>query len=78
MPHYTKRKDGRYSTKVYIGLDEYGRKKYKYLYDRDPKKLREKEAETRQKVNKGFDVLSLRDSFQSWRDRLIVKQEMNL
>lgn len=78
MPHYTKRKDGRYSTKVYIGLDEYGRKKYKYLYDRDPKKLREKEAETRQKVNKGFDVLSLRDSFQSWRDRLIVKKEMNL
>ena len=32
MPKYTKRKDGRYQTKIYLGLDESNKKKYKYLY----------------------------------------------
>lgn len=76
--NYTKRKDGRYCTRVYIGRDANGKKQYRNLYDRDPKQLRQKEADLRRQLDKGIDVMTLRDSFRSWRDRLLAVKELDL
>ena len=78
MPQYNKLKDGRYRTRVYLGRNENGKKTYKSLYDRDPKKLRQKETDLRRKLDKGFDVLSIKDTFSDWRDRLKIKKELSL
>lgn len=63
-----KRTDGRYRAQVYLGRDETGRKQYKNIYAKTPSELKEKEAEIRQQLGRGLDVLSRRDSFEQWAD----------
>lgn len=66
MPKYnfTKRSDGRYQAKVYLGNGE-----YKYLYDSSPANLQKKINETKSKQRKGIDVTAERDLFSDWGER---------
>ena len=78
MAKYEQLKDGRYRTRVLIGHTPYGKKQYKALYDRDPKKLQQKEIELRSMLSKGIDIMTLQDSFAAWRDRLKAVKETQL
>ena len=78
MPKYTKRKDGRYQTKIYLGLDESNKKKYKYLYASSEKELRHLESELLSKLNKGIDIVTADDTHQQWLDRLKAVKETEL
>lgn len=78
MPKYTKRKDGRYQTKIYLGLDESNKKKYKYLYASSEKELRRLESELLSKLNKGIDIVTADDTYQQWLDRLKAVKETEL
>ncbi len=78
MPKYTKRKDGRYQTKIYLGLDESNKKKYKYLYASSEKELRRLESELLSKLNKGIDIVTADDSYRQWLDRLKAVKETEL
>ena len=78
MPKYTKRKDGRYQTKIYLGLDESNKKKYKYLYASSEKELRRLESELLSKLNKGIDIVTADDTYQQWLDRLKAGKETEL
>ena len=78
MPKYTKRKDGRYQTKIYLGLDESNKKKYKYLYASSEKELRRLESELLSKMNKGIDIVTADDTYQQWLDRLKAVKETEL
>ena len=78
MPKYTKRKDGRYQTKIYLGLDESNKKKYKYLYASSEKELRRLESELLSKLNKGIDIVTSDDTYQQWLDRLKAVKETEL
>ena len=78
MPKYTKRKDGRYQTKIYLGLDESNKKKYKYLYASSEKELRRLESELLSKLNKGIDIVTADDTYQQWLDRLKAVIETEL
>ena len=53
MPKKTKRKDGRYQVKVYIGND-----KYKYVYGATQKEANQKADAIKTKLGKGLDVTS--------------------
>lgn len=63
-----KRKDGRYCSQIYLGRDENGRKKYRFVYAATLSLLKEKETEIRRQLNIGLDLLSQRDSFCRWAD----------
>lgn len=63
-----KRKDGRYYVQIYLGRDDAGRKVYKSVYANSPALLKAKEAEFRQQLGLGLDLLSQRDSFAQWAD----------
>lgn len=78
MPKYTKRKDGRYQTKIYLGLDESNKKQYKYLYASSEKELRRLESELLSKLNKGIDIVTADDTYQQWLDRLKAVKETEL
>ena len=78
MQKYTKRKDGRYQTKIYLGLDESNKKKYKYLYASSEKELRRLESELLSKLNKGIDIVTADDTYQQWLDRLKAVKETEL
>jgi integrase len=70
MAQYTKRKDGRYQTRIYMGLDENRKKTYKFIYASSIPELKKAEAAIRAKLDKGIDVASLNDSFSQWYNRL--------
>jgi integrase len=70
MAQYTKRKDGRYQTRIYMGLDENRKKTYKFIYASSIPELKKAEAAIRSKLDKGIDVASLNDSFSQWYNRL--------
>ena len=63
-----KRADGRYTTQIYLGRDENGKKQYKSVYAKSLPALKEKEAEIRRQLGMGVDLLSQRDSFATWAD----------
>lgn len=68
MANAKKRKDGRFETKVYLGRDENGTRKYKCIYARSISELKDKETEIRHQLGKGLDILAGRDSFGQWAD----------
>ena len=49
------RKDGRYSTKIYLGTED-GKKKYKTVYGKSDKEVYRKADEIRSRLNKGIDI----------------------
>lgn len=63
----TKREDGRYRVKVYLGIVE-GKKKYKYVYGSTQKEANLKADEVRASLRKGMDLASSNDSFVVWAD----------
>ena len=72
-----KRKDGRYMLRVYLGLDENKRKKFKTIYGKSKAEVKQKESEIRIKFNKGIDVTADQDTFGNWVKRwLTVKKDL--
>ena len=78
MARYTKRKDGRYQTKIYLGIGDDGKKEFKYLYANSPKELSKMEADLRAKFEKGIDLMTLNDTYSEWLERLKVVKEIEL
>lgn len=77
-PQYTKRADGRYQTRIYLGIGEDKKKQYKYLYADTPKELKALEDELRLKLNKGIDILSMQDSYKQWAERLEAVRKIDM
>ena len=75
MAKTKKRSDGRYATQIYLGRDEYGRKKYKSVYAKTLAELKEKESAVRVQAGLGLDMLSQRDSFAKWADDWLRTKE---
>ena len=73
---YSKRADGYYSTRVYLGTVD-GKKKYKQIYGKTTKEVAQKEAEVRRQLNVGLDLLS-NDSFGFWCERWLSFQKKEL
>lgn len=69
---YKKRPDGRYQTKVYLGADENGRPKYKYIYAPTITELERKAEEIRYTLHRGTDVFSGDLAFRVWADRFLL------
>ena len=63
-----KRADGRCYAQIYLGRDENGKRQYKSVYGKSPAELKEKETAVRLQLGRGLDVLSQRDSFDTWAD----------
>lgn len=78
MARYTKRKDGRYQTKIYLGIGDDGKKEFKYLYANSPKELSKMEADLRAKFERGIDLMTLNDTYSEWLERLKVVKEIEL
>ena len=58
---------------------ENGKRQYKSVYARSPAELKEKETAVRLQLGRGLDVLSQRDSFETWADdwlRLKEKEQI--
>lgn len=68
MANPKKGKDGRYRSRIYIGKDENGKKKFRNVYATSIPELKQEEAKIRHQLGKGLDMLSQRDSFASWAD----------
>lgn len=65
-----KRTDGRLQSKVYIGDG-----KYKYVYAKTPKELKQKILDVKMLLKKGVNVLAERDTFKDWAEQwLLIKQ----
>lgn len=70
-----KRADGRYCTQIYLGRDENGRRIYRTVYAKSLSALKDKEAEVRQQLGIGLDILSQRDSFWQWANDWLTTKE---
>lgn len=75
MARAKKRADGRYCAQIYLGRDEDGKRKYKSVYGKSPAELKEKETTVRMQLGRGIDVLSQRDSFDTWVDDWVRLKE---
>lgn len=71
---YKKRPDGRYQTKIYVGIED-GKPKYKYLYAATVAELDRKAEELRYAHHKGGDVLSGDLPFRTWAERFLRLKE---
>ena len=67
------RKDGRFQSQVYIGMQN-GKRKYKTVYANTQKELKKKVAELRVDLGKGVDIAADM-SFKTWADRYLAVQE---
>ena len=63
----TKREDGRFLVRVYLGVVD-GKKKYKSVYGNTQKEANQKADEIRASLRKGIDLASSNDSFVCWAD----------
>lgn len=78
MAKYIKRNDGRYQTRVYLGLNNEGKKMFKYIYAYSPKELTKMETDIRAQINKGVDITSMDDTFEQWYNRLKSVKKIEL
>lgn len=72
---YKKRPDGRYLTRIYLGLDEKGKSKYKSVYATTVAELERKAEELRYQLHKGGDILSGDLPFRTWAERFLKLKE---
>lgn len=72
---YTKRADGRYMTRVYLGKDENGKRLYKSFYGSTQKEVQKKYIEFMSQIEKGIDVLSQNDTFSTWAEKYLNKKK---
>ncbi|MEE1066363.1 MAG: site-specific integrase [Acutalibacteraceae bacterium] len=79
MPKYnfTKRSDGRYQTKVYIGTKN-DKKQYKYVYASTVKELDKKVQQIRIQLGKGLDLSADRDTFGYWGERWLKLKKIEV
>ena len=59
-----KRADGRYMMNVYLGLDEKGKQKYKSVYGKTQKEVKQKAEELRYKLGKGMNLINADITFE--------------
>ena len=64
MGKIKKRADGRYMLNVYLGLDQDGKSKYKSVYGKTQKEVKQKAEEIRYKLGKGMDMLNAEITFE--------------
>lgn len=69
---YTRRKDGRYQSKVYLGKG-----KYKYVYAETVKELEAAVLEVKMQMHKGIDVAADRDTFGDWAAYYLRQRELD-
>ncbi|MBE6820507.1 MAG: site-specific integrase [Ruminococcaceae bacterium] len=74
----TKRADGRIAVQVYLGKDEFGKRKYKTVYGKTQKEANKKADEIRSAMNKGIDVLKEQDSYSEWASLFLTAQKEKL
>ena len=84
MQKLAKRKDGRYRIGVYIGRDSNGKSKYKYVYGKTQKEVKEKANKVKIRVGKGLDLLNDKMTFGELTNQWIIyktpllrKQQLN-
>ena len=70
----TKRDDGRYMVKVYIGVKD-GKKQYKFVYGKTQKEADHKAEELRVSLRKGIDVGASNDTFKTWAERWLQSKK---
>lgn len=78
MARTKKRSDGRLQSKIYLGMDAEGKKKYKYVYAATQKELQAKVDEVKLKIGKGIDISSEKDTFKTWGDRWLKKKSSSV
>ena len=71
---YKRRSDGRYQTKVYVGVDG-GKPTYKYIYAATVSELERKAEELKYTLHKGGDILSGDQPFRTWARRFLQLKE---
>ena len=70
----TKRDDGRYMVKVYIGMKD-GKKQYKFVYGKTQKEADIKAEELRVSLRKGVDISASNDSFKTWAENWLLSKK---
>ncbi len=75
---YTQRADGRYQTQVFIGRDEQGKKKYKYLYGKSVAELEKKLRLLYRRQDAGERLDAAEQPFRLWAQRLLALKESEL
>ncbi len=74
MQKYTKRSDGRYQSRVYLGVVN-GKATYKFVYAKTVRELEVKLREVYAQLGRGLDITAQRDSFSSWAQKwLMIKR----
>lgn len=68
MPKKSQRADGRYSSQIYLGKDEHGKRKYKTVYGKTQKEANLKALEVKLKLSKGGNVIAEREPFGTFRE----------
>lgn len=66
MYNFSKRSDGRYMFRLYLGKNSDGKKKYKTLYGKTKKELQKKCEQAKISLNKGIDLTTQNDTFERW------------
>lgn len=75
MSRAKRRADGRLAASIYLGRDENGKRRYKWVYAKTPAELSRKAAEMRVKLGKGLEALPERVKFDLWaHDFLRIKE----
>lgn len=69
-----KRKDGLYASQVYLGTEN-GKRKYKTVYGKTQKEVKEKVAELKLRLGKGIDISASEEPFSLWAERFIKGKE---
>lgn len=79
MPKYnfTKRSDGRYQTKVYLG-NKNEKNQYKYVYASTAKELERKVQQIKIQQGKGLDLSADRDTFGYWGERWLKLKKIEV
>ena len=70
----TKRDDGRYMVKIYIGMKD-EKKQYKYVYGKTQKEANIKAEELKVSLRKGIDISASGDSFENWAERWLLSKK---
>lgn len=70
------RADGRYAVQIYLGKDpETGKRKYKTVYGSTQKEANAAADDVRQRMRRGLDVTSDKDTFADWCERWIKSRQ---
>ena len=70
----TKRDDGRYMVKVYIGTKD-DKKQYKFVYGKTQKEANIKAEELKVSLRKGIDISASNDSFKTWVEHWLMSKK---